>query len=69
MVLTEALNATGAIAMIAIGALLLSDGLGEGELPFLLIGLLLIILGGFRIGYRLLKGKWFRFFGREDVDS
>ena len=64
MLLTEALNATGSIAAIAIGALLLSDGLGGGELPFLLFGLLLIIVGVFRIGYRLLKGKWFRFFGR-----
>ncbi len=64
MLLTEALNATSSIAMIAIGALLLRDGLGGSELPFLLFGLLLIILGVFRIGYRLLKGEWFRFFGR-----
>ncbi|GMQ79270.1 MAG: hypothetical protein BMS9Abin02_1844 [Anaerolineae bacterium] len=69
MVMTDLLNSLIALFMIVVGVLLLRDGLGNGQLPFLLIGLLLIIIGLFRIGYSLLKGKWFRFFGRGDIDA
>jgi uncharacterized membrane protein HdeD (DUF308 family) len=69
MVMTDALNSLTAIFMIVVGVLLLRDGLEDGQLPFLLFGLLLIIYGVFRIGYRLLKGKWFRFFGRGNIDA
>ncbi len=65
-------NASTALFLILVGAFLLSDlidGIGEGQLPFLFIGLLLVAIGLFRIVYRLVKGKWFRIFGRNSSDS
>ena len=65
-------NASTALFLILVGAFLLSDlidGIGEGQLPFLFFGLLLVAIGVFRIVYRLVKGKWFRIFGRNNADS
>lgn len=62
-VLVDAMNGSGAAGMILVGILLLSNGMGDRQLPFLIIGLLLTVIGVFRIGYRLSKGKWFRLFG------
>jgi hypothetical protein len=67
--MTDALNSFSDLFMIVVGVLLLRDGLGDGQLPFLLIGLLLITIGFFRISYRLLKGRRFRFFGRGNSDA
>ena len=65
-------NGSMALFFVVVGAFFLSDlidGIGEGQLPFLFIGLILVAIGVFRIVYRLVKGKWFRVFGRNDADA
>jgi hypothetical protein len=68
----DLMNGSTTLFLIVVGAFFLSDFIGndgEGQLPFLVIGLLLIAIGLFRIVYRLVKGKWFRLFGRDNADA
>jgi uncharacterized membrane protein HdeD (DUF308 family) len=62
-VLVDVLNRLGFGFMIFVGILFLRDNLVEVQLPFLLVGLVLIVIGVLQIAYRVKTGKWFSVFG------
>ena len=68
----DLMNGSTTLFLIVVGAFLISEfisGDGDGQVPFLVIGLLLVAIGLFRIVYRLVKGKWFRLFGRDNAGT